>query len=93
MDGDAPLDTNKILKNVSLYYPAPPDRLIFIDCFCELINRIIQEMKRILGVPITRKVVLEIDKVRLDIVNFYIDSPIKRKALESLDKIVTQYPM
>jgi hypothetical protein len=93
MNGDLPLDTSKILRNVSLYYPDPSDRLIFIDCFYELINSIIQEMNRILGMPLTKKAVSEIAKVRLDIFNFYTDSPPKRKVLEVMDKIVAQFPM
>jgi hypothetical protein len=91
MDGDIIRDLNKMLKNISRYYPDPSDRFIFIDSFCELINGIIQEMNRILGLPLTNQMVSEIDKVRLDIFNFYTDSPTKRKVLEALDKIVTQF--
>jgi hypothetical protein len=91
MDGDIIRDLNKMLKNISRYYPDPSDRFIFIDSFCELINGVIQEMNRILGLSLTNQMVSEIDKVRLDIFNFYTDSPTKRKVLEALDKIVTQF--
>jgi hypothetical protein len=93
MNGDTPLDTSKILQNVSLYYPNPSDRLIFIDCFYELINSTVQEMNRILGTPLTKKAVSEIAKIRLDISNFYTNSPPKRRVLEAMDKIVAQFPM
>ena len=92
MDENVPLDTNTILKNLSLYYPEPSDRLIFIDCFYELIKKIVQETSRILGTPLTKRVVSEINKVRLDIFNFYTDSPTKQKVLEVLDKVVIQFP-
>ena len=92
MDENVPLDTNTILKNLSLYYPEPSDRLIFIDCFYELIKRIVQETSRILGTPLTKRVVSEINKVRLDIFNFYTDSPTKQRVLEVLDKVVIQFP-
>jgi hypothetical protein len=92
LTGDILFDTNKILKNISLYNPNPSDRLIFIDCFYELINSVIQEMKRILGIPLTQQVVKEIDKIRLDIVYFYADSLTKKRVLEVMDKFVTQFP-
>jgi hypothetical protein len=92
MDKNVPLDTNKILKNLSLYYPEPSDRLIFIDCFYELIKKIVQETNRILGTSLTKKVVSEINKVRFDIFNFYTDSPTKQRVLEALDKVVAQFP-
>ena len=93
MDENVPLDTNKILKNLSFYYPEPSDRLIFIDCFYELIQKIVQETNRILGRSLTKKVVSEIDKVRFDIFNFYTNSPTKQRVLEALDKVVAQFPM
>ena len=92
MNGDFLFDTNKILKNISLYYPDPSDRLIFIDCFYELIHSIIQEMTRILGVPLTKQVVSEIDKIRSDIVHYYTDSPTKKRVLQALDNFMTQLP-
>lgn len=93
MEENIPLDTNKILKNLSHYYPEPSDRLIFIDCFYELIKKIVQETNRILGRPLTKKVVSEIDKVRFDIFNFYTNSPTKQRVLEALDKVVAQFSM
>ena len=48
-------------------------------------------MKRILGIPLTKQVVKEINKIRLDIVHFYTDSPTKKKVLEAMDKFVTQF--
>lgn len=92
MDKDLPLDENKILKNISLYYPDPSDRLIFVDGFYALINYILTEMANLLGMPLTKRVVADIGKVRWDIYRFYTDSPTKRKVLEAFDKIVAQYP-
>jgi len=92
IDRDVPLDANKILKNISLYYPNPSDRLIFIDGFYEFINNMLHEMSRILGMTLTKRVVSDIEKVRLDIFRFYTDSPVKRKVLEALNKIVAQFP-
>jgi hypothetical protein len=92
MNGDILFDTNKILKNISLYYPDPSHRLIFIDCFYELINGVIEEMTRILGIPITKQVITEIDKIRSDIFHYYSDSLTKRRVLEALDKFVNQFP-
>jgi hypothetical protein len=93
LNGDVLFDTNKILKNISLYYPNPSDRLIFIDCFYELINSVIQEMIRILGTPLTKQVISEIDKIKLDIVHFYADSLTKKRVVEALDKFINQLPM
>ena len=93
MNGSVPLDTNTILKNLSLYYPDPSDRLIFIDCFYALIKGTMEEMNRILGKPLTKNVVSEIEKIRLDIINFYGDSPTKKKVVEALDDIMTQFSM
>jgi len=92
MDKDIPLDVNKVLKNISLYYPDPSQRLVFIDGFHEFISNILHEMNRILGKNVTNRVVSEIDKVRVDIFRFYTDSPIKRRVLGALDKIVAQFP-
>jgi hypothetical protein len=92
LDKDLPLDENKILKNISTHYPNPSDRLIFIDGFYVLITNILAEMAHLLGLPLTKRVVTDIGKVRWDIYRFYTDSPIKRKVLEAFDKIVAQYP-
>jgi len=92
MNGDILFDTNKILKNISLYYPNPSDRLIFVDCFYELIHSVIQEMTRLLGIPLTKQMISEIDKIKSDIVHYYTDSLTKRKVLEALVKFVTQFP-
>jgi hypothetical protein len=91
MDGEVTLDANKILKNISLYYPDPSERLIFVDGFYEVITNILEEMSRILGMTLTKRVISDIDKIRLDIFRFYADSPIKRKVLGVLDKIVAQF--
>jgi hypothetical protein len=90
-DGDIASDTNKILKNISVTYPLPADRLIFIDGFQRLISNILQEMGQILGTPLTKHVVTEIDKVRGDVRKFCVDSPTKTKVLDALDKIITQF--
>jgi hypothetical protein len=92
MNGDVLFDTNKILKNISVYYPNPSDRLIFIDCFYELIQSVIQEMARLLGIPLTKKAISEIDKIRLDIIHYYADSLTKQRVVEVLDKFVNQLP-
>jgi hypothetical protein len=91
LDKDLPLDENKILKNISVHYPNPSDRLVFIDGFYVLITNILAEMTNLLGLPLTKRVVADIGKVRWDIYRFYTDSPTKRKVLEAFDKIVAQY--
>lgn len=91
MNNDLPPDESKILKNISVYYPDPADRLIFIDGFYALIKNILQEMVNILGTPLTKRVIAEIGRIRWDIYRFYTDSPMKRKVLEAFDKIVAQY--
>lgn len=91
MNKDRPPDENKILKNISHYYPDPSDRLIFIDGFYALIRNILQEMVAILGLPLTKRVISEIGRIRWDIYRFYTDSAMKRKVLETFDKIVAQY--
>jgi hypothetical protein len=92
LDKDQPLDENKILKNISVYYPNPSDRLIFIDGFYALITNILAEMVNLLGLPLTKRIVADIGKVRWDIYRFYTDSPTKRRVLKAFDKIVAQYP-
>jgi len=91
-DGDVSIDTNKILKNISLYYPNPAGRLIFIDGFQGLMCNILEEMRHILGMPLTKRVISEIDKVRRDVSRFYADSPAKGKVVDALDKLVAQFP-
>jgi Na+-translocating ferredoxin:NAD+ oxidoreductase RnfC subunit len=49
-------------------------------------------MVSLLGMPLTKRVIADIGKVRWDIYRFYTDSPMKRKVLETLDKIVAKYP-
>ncbi|MCJ7547823.1 MAG: DUF4388 domain-containing protein [Deltaproteobacteria bacterium] len=91
-EGDITIDTNKILKNISLNYPNPSGRLIFIEGFQGLLCNILGEMRHILGIPLTKKVISEIGKVRADISRFYTDSPTKGKVLDALDKLVGQFP-
>ena len=93
MDRYARPDANKILKNISLYFPDPSDRLIFIDGFYALISNILQEMSRILGATMTEKVVSDIARVRENIVRFYTDSPVKERVLEAFDAMVDQFTM
>jgi hypothetical protein len=83
--------TNKILKNISVNYPSPSDRLIFIKGFHELIGNILQEIKQILGIPLTNKIIAEIAKVRGEVSKFCIDSPAKTKVLDALDTLVAQF--
>jgi hypothetical protein len=92
LDGDISIDANKILKNISAHYPRPSDRFIFIDGFYGIMASIIEEMKHILGMPITRRVIAEIGKVRGDVIRFYIESPARSKVLNALDKLVAQFP-
>jgi DNA-binding Lrp family transcriptional regulator len=91
-DGDIAIDTNKILKNISLHYPSPSGRLVFIDGFQGLMCNILEEMKNILGMPLTKRVISEISKVRADVSKFYADSPAKSKVLDCLDKLVALFP-
>ncbi|OGP81398.1 MAG: hypothetical protein A2Z08_02950 [Deltaproteobacteria bacterium RBG_16_54_11] len=91
-DGDIAIDTNKILKNISLHYPSPAGRLVFIDGFQGLMCNILEEMRHILGMPLTKRVISEIDKVRADVSKFYADSPAKSKVLDCLDKLVALFP-
>jgi hypothetical protein len=88
---ELPPDENKILKNISLYYPEPSDRPIFIDGFYTLIKNLLQESVNILGIPMAKGLIAEIGRIRWDIYRFYTDSPIKRKVLEAFDKIVVLY--
>jgi hypothetical protein len=90
-EGDISIDTNKILKNISLNYPNPAGRLIFIEGFQKLLCNILGEMRHILGMPLTKKVISEIGKVRTDISRFYSDSPTKGKVLDALDKLAAQF--
>ena len=90
-DGDISTDTNKILKNIALNYPNPSDRLIFIDGFHELMNNTLQEMKQILGIPLTKRVATEVRKIRGEVFKFCADSPTRNKVLDVLDKLVTQF--
>jgi len=91
LDGDLSIDTNKILKNISVNYPSPSDRLIFINGFYGLMCNILQELKHIVGMPMTRKVLSDIGKVRSDVSRFYADSPVKSKVMDALDKLVAQF--
>jgi hypothetical protein len=90
-DFDVATDTNKILKNISVNYPSPADRLMFIKGFHELINNVLQEIRQILGIPLTKKVIAEIGKVRGEVSKFCADSPAKGKVLDALDTLVAQF--
>jgi hypothetical protein len=90
LNSDISLDVNKIIKNISANYPSPSDRLIFIDGFYGFMNNILQEMKQILGKPMTKEVTEKIGKVRGDVYRFDDDSPAKSKVVDVLDKLVAQ---
>ena len=90
LNSDISLDVNKIIKNISVHYPSPSDRLIFIDGFYGFISNILQEMKQILGKPLTKEVTEKIGKVRGDVLRFDADSPAKSKVVDVLDKLVAQ---
>jgi hypothetical protein len=90
-DGDIGIDINKILKNISVNYPHAADRLIFIDGFHGLIGNTLQEMKQVLGMPLTNKIIAEIGKVRGDVGKFCADSPAKSRVVDVLDRLVAQF--
>lgn len=91
-DGNIATNINKILKNIAVnYHPKISHRLIFIDGFYGLMVTTLQETREILGIPLTKKVVMEIDKVRGDVRRFCVDSSAKTKVLDALDKLVTQF--
>jgi hypothetical protein len=90
-DGDIATDTNKILKNIAVNYPNPFERLIFIDGFHGLLRKILQEMRQIVGIPLTKKVVMEVGKVRGEVLKFCADSPARNKVSDVLNKLVTQF--
>lgn len=92
LDGDTSLEANKILKNISAHYPSPSDRLIFIDGAFGIIKNLLQEMSHMLGMPLTRKMIVEIDKIRGDVFRFYPESPTKSKVLDALAKLTAQFP-
>jgi hypothetical protein len=92
LDGNFALDTNKILKNISLNYPDPADRLMFVDAFHGLISYILQEMQHILGSPVTKTVVAEIGKTREYISRFFPASAAKSRVIEAFDKLAAQFP-
>ena len=91
LDGNCALDTNKILKNISLNYPEPSERLVFVDGFYALISHILGEMQYILGSPVTKTVVSEIGKTKEYIASFFPVSPAKSKVVEALDNLVAQF--
>jgi hypothetical protein len=91
LDGDISIDINKILKNISVNYSSPSDRLIFIDGFYGLMCNILQEMRHILGMPMTNRTISEIGKVKEDVSRFYTDSPAKSRVLDSLAKLEAQF--
>jgi hypothetical protein len=90
-EGDIATDTNKILKNIAVNYPNPSARLIFIDGFHGLLHKILLEMRQILGIPLTKKVVMEVEKVRGEVIKFCADSPARNKVLDALGKLVTNF--
>ena len=91
LDGNFALDTNKILKNISLNYPDPSERLVFVEGFYNLISHILGEMRHILGRPVTKTAVSEIEKTREYAATFFPASPAKSKVVETLDSLVAQF--
>lgn len=92
LEGEVSIDANKILKNISINYPNPSDRLIFVDGVFEIMSNILQEMNHLLGMPLTKKVIMEIGKVKGDVLRFYPESPAKSKVLDALGKLMAQLP-
>jgi hypothetical protein len=91
LDGNFLLDTNKILKNISISYPDPSERLIFVEAFDSLISHILREMQHILGSPVTKNVISEIKKTKDYVASFFPPSPAKNKVVEAFDNIVTRF--
>jgi hypothetical protein len=91
LDGNFALDTNKILKNISLNYPDPTDRLMFIDGFSSLISYVLVEMQYILGSPVTKTVATEIRKAKDYAASFFPSSPAKNKVVEAFDNLAARF--
>ena len=85
------LNMRIIFKNIATHFPAPQQRLIFIDAFQELYLKILEEAEKFLGRRIIQEIVREIQKTKEDIEKFYIHTALKSRILGVLDTIVKKF--
>lgn len=85
------LDMNQILRNIASYFPAPKQRLMFMDAFRSLYLHILDETKKFLGAGLTKETIKKIGTVKADIETFSADTPSKQKMLGILNEIVKKY--
>jgi len=76
------LDMNQILRNIASYFPAPKQRLIFMDAFHFLYLHILDETEKFLGAGLAKETIKKIGTVKTDIEAFSTDTPSKQKMLE-----------
>jgi hypothetical protein len=85
------MDFNAILRNISSHFPAQEQRFVFIDAFQALCVDILDELKRFVGMGLTQGTVQRIERIRLDIERFSIDSSLKDRLSRVLKEIVNKY--
>jgi len=90
---DVPLDAPEhlkiqtVLRNLATYFPAPDQRSVFINAFFELFENMLRELKNFLGERLLEHTIDRIKSGASNIERFATESNLKRRLLETLNRI------
>ncbi len=91
LDDPERLDKNAILRNIAFHFPSPDQRPIFIDAFLGLFLKILDELKRFLGMGLTKDTSQRISRIISNIEIFSMNTTMKKRLLEILNVIANKY--
>jgi hypothetical protein len=93
MFADIPLENpdrvrkEMVLKNMAFYYPAPAQRYLFIEAFCELIGNLRAEIHRYLGGKLASDATVKIQTEIKNIERYAKETAMRSHLLETFDRL------
>lgn len=81
------LEIKTILRNLATYFPAPNQRSVFINAFFDLFENMLRELKKFLGEKLLEHTIDRIKTGLANIERFATESSLKRRLLETLNRI------
>ena len=85
------LGNTAILRNIAYHFPSPDQRPVFIDAFLGIYINILDELKKFLGIGLTKETAKRIRTIIANIEIFSMTTSLKQRLLKVLNQIARKY--
>lgn len=85
------LGNTAILRNIAYHFPSPDQRPVFIDAFLGIYINILDELKKFLGIGLTKETAKRIRTIIANIEIFSMTTSLKQRLLKVLNQIAQKY--